>query len=247
MRALGEGSAQVTVSGEDLTNLEMRLEPGVAIAGRLAFESETGQTPPNVTNVRPSLGTWRAGSGPSVSITVPAATVDAEGKFRFASVLPGRYQAGAFLPGPGAALTPQWVVKSVTANGQDVTEAPLEIRPREEPPEIMVTFTDKVTEVSGTLFDAAGRPNSDLSIIMFSANRQFWTEGSRRTRPVRPSSDGKFKFAGLPPGEYYIAAVTDYEYTDLVDASFLEQLTSGAFKITLGEGEKKVQDIRMGG
>ena len=61
------------------------------------------------------------------------------------------------------------------------------------------------------------------------------------------SCDGKFKFAGLPPGEYYMAAVTDYEYTDLVDASFLEQLTAGAFKITLAEGEKKVQDIRMGG
>ena len=44
-----------------------------------------------------------------------------------------------------------------------------------------------------------------------------------------------------------MAAVTDYEYTDLVDASFLEQLTAGAFKITLAEGEKKVQDIRMGG
>jgi hypothetical protein len=238
---------EVTVSGEDLTNVEMRLEPGVTIAGRLAFESETGQTPPNVTTVRPGLGTWRAGSGPSVSITVPSATVDAEGKFRFASVLPGRYQAGAFLPGLSPSQTPQWVMKSVTANGQDVTEAPLEIRPREEPPEIVVTFTDKVTEVTGTLFDAAGRPNSDLSIIMFSANRQFWTEGSRRTRPARPSSDGKFKFAGLPPGEYYMAAVTDYEYTDLVDASFLEQLTAGAFKITLGEGEKKVQDIRMGG
>jgi hypothetical protein len=238
---------EVTVSGEDLTNLEMRLEPGVAIAGRVAFESETGQTPPTVTNVRPGLSTWRAGSGPSVSITVPSATVDAEGKFRFASVLPGRYQAGGFLPGLSASQTPQWVMKSVTANGQDVTDAPLEIRPREEPPEIVITFTDKVTEVTGTLFDAAGRPSSDLSIIMFSANRQFWTEGSRRTRPVRPSSDGKFKFAGLPPGEYYMAAVTDYEYTDLVDSSFLEQLTAGAFKITLAEGEKKVQDIRMGG
>ncbi len=44
-----------------------------------------------------------------------------------------------------------------------------------------------------------------------------------------------------------MAAVTEFEYTDLSDASFLEQLTTGAFKITLAEGEKKVQDIRMGG
>ncbi|HYN07471.1 MAG TPA: hypothetical protein VES67_08790 [Vicinamibacterales bacterium] len=44
-----------------------------------------------------------------------------------------------------------------------------------------------------------------------------------------------------------MAAVTDFEFADLYDASFLEQLAAGAFKITLAEGEKKGQDIRMGG
>ena len=72
-----------------------------------------------------------------------------------------------------------------------------------------------------------------------------------RDHGVRPAvaaaSDGKFKLAGLPPGEYYMAAVTEFEYPDLSDPSFLEQFTAGAFKITLAEGEKKVQDIRMGG
>jgi hypothetical protein len=239
--------SEITVSGEDLSNLELRLEPGLAIPGRVEFQSEAGQKPPNFTSVRPSLGPWQTGAGPSVSITVPSVPVDAEGKFRFPSVVPGRYQASGYLSVLNRDQTPPWVMKSVTAGGQDVTDAPLEIRPRDEPPEIVITFTDKVTEISGTLFDAAGRPNSDLSIIMFSANRQFWRQGSSRIRPVRPASDGKFKLAGLPPGEYYLAAVTDYEYTDLYDASFLDQLTAGAFKVTLGEGEKKVQDIRMGG
>jgi hypothetical protein len=238
---------EITVAGEDLSNLELRLEPGVPIPGRVEFESETGQKPPAFTSVRPGLGPWQTGGGPSVSITVPSVPVDAEGKFRFPSVVPGRYQASGYFSAPTRDQTPQWVMKSVTAGGQNVTDAPLEIRPREEPPEIVITFTDKVTEISGTLFDAAGRPNSDLSIIMFPGNREFWRQGSRRIRPVRPASDGKFKLAGLPAGEYYLAAVTDYEYTDLWDASFLEQLTAGAFKITLGEGEKKVQDIRMGG
>jgi hypothetical protein len=135
----------------------------------------------------------------------------------------------------------------VTANGRDITDQPLEIRPREEPPEIVITFTDKITEVSGTLYDATGRPSSGLSIILFSTSREQWTQNSRRVRPATPASDGKFKFSGLPPGEYYMAAVTDYEYADLLDGSFLEQLAAGAFKIAIAEGEKKVQDIRMGG
>jgi hypothetical protein len=82
---------------------------------------------------------------------------------------------------------------------------------------------------------------------MFPSHRELWTQGSRHIRPAVPASDGKFKLVGLPPGEYYMAAVTEFEYTDLSDASFLEQLTTGAFKITLAEGEKKVQDIRTGG
>jgi hypothetical protein len=239
--------SEITVSGEDVSNLELRLEPGISIPGRVEFESESGQKPASFTSFRANLGSWQAGTGPTVSITVPSATVEADGKFRFASVVPGRYQASGYFSALSPDQTPAWVLKSVTANKQDVTDAPLEIRPREEPPEIVVTFTDKVTELTGTLFDGAGRPTSGLSIIVFPTNRALWRPAARRTRPVTPASDGKFKLAGLPPGEYYMAAVIDYEYTDLFDASFLEQLAAGAFKITLGEGEKKVQDIRMGG
>jgi hypothetical protein len=239
--------SEITVSGEDVSNLELRLESGISVPGRVQFESETGQKPAGFTSFRANLGTWQSGAGPTVSIRVPSATVDAEGRFRFASVVPGRYQASGFFSALNPDQTPAWVLKSVTANGQDVTDAPLEIKPREEPPEIVITFTDKVTEVTGTLFDGSGRPTSGLSIIVFPTNRDLWRQAARGTRPTTPASDGKFKVSGLPPGEYYMAAVTDYEYTDLYDASFLEQLAAGAFKITLKEGEKKVQDIRMGG
>ncbi|MGE5836431.1 MAG: carboxypeptidase regulatory-like domain-containing protein [Acidobacteriota bacterium] len=238
----------LTVSGQDISGLELRLEPGMVVAGRFEFESATNQTPANVASYRAGLGPWRSGTGATVSFTIPSVQADAEGRFRFPSVSPGTYSASGFGGGiTGPNQTPAWILKSVTANGRDVTDQPLEIRPREEPPEIVITFTDKVTEITGTLLDPAGRPTSGLSIIVVPVNREFWNMNSRRIRPVTPASDGKFKLAGLPPGEYYMAAVTDYEYTDLYDASFLEQLTAAAFKITLGEGEKKVQDIRMGG
>jgi hypothetical protein len=240
---------EITVAGQDLTNLELRLEPGIAIAGRLAFDSATNQSPANIaTGFRASLIGWRADpAATTVSISVPSATVDAEGKFQFASVVPGTYGVSAY----GGAIVPEqgpaWVMKSVTANGRDITDRPLEIRPREAPPDIVITLTDKVSEVSGVLYDAAGRPASGLSIVLFPTSRDLWTQNSRRIRPVTPASDGRFRLAGLPAGEYYMAAVTEYEYTDLTDASFLEQLAANAFKISIAEGEKKVQDIRMGG
>ena len=238
---------EISVAGQDLPNIEMRLEPGMSIAGRFVFETASGQPPSNVNNFRASMGTFQSGTGPTVSVSVPAAPADAEGRFRFANVMPGTYQVSAY---GGAMISnqgPAWVMKSVTAGGRDITDAPFEVRAREELAELVITFTDKITEVTGTLFDPAGRPSSGLSIIMFPVNRAQWGTRSRRTMPATAASDGKFRLTGLPPGEYYMAAVTEFEYPDLSDPSFLEQLAAGAFKITLAEGEKKVQDIRMGG
>jgi hypothetical protein len=64
---------------------------------------------------------------------------------------------------------------------------------------------------------------------------------------ARPASDGRYRVTGLPPGEYYISAATDVEEGELYESSFLNLLVTGAFKITLGDGEKKVQDLRLSG
>ena len=238
---------EITVAGQDLTNLELRLEPAMTMSGRMVFESATGQTPASMTGFRPSLGAWRQGTGPTVSVSAPPAAVDAEGRFRFGSVVPGRYAVSAYGGPTNADRQPIWFFKSAAVNGRDITDQPLEIRPGEDPPELVITLTDRVTEVTGTVFDGAGRPMSGLTIIAFPVRRELWTLGSRHTRPSPAASDGKYKLIGLPAGEYFFAAVTEYEYTDLADASFLEQLAAAAFKVTLAEGEKKVQDVRMGG
>jgi hypothetical protein len=49
----------------------------------------------------------------------------------------------------------------------------------------------------------------------------------------------------LLSGEYYVAALSRFDPANLYDAAFLEQVAAQAFKITLAEGEKKVQDLRI--
>ena len=46
--------------------------------------------------------------------------------------------------------------------------------------------------------------------------------------------------------EYYLVAVTDVEPSQLADPAFLELLSTGGLRITLSEGEKKVQDLKLG-
>ncbi|HYN07297.1 MAG TPA: hypothetical protein VES67_07910 [Vicinamibacterales bacterium] len=43
------------------------------------------------------------------------------------------------------------------------------------------------------------------------------------------------------------AIVKNIEDADLSNTSFLSQILSSAFKLTLTEGEKKRQDLRVGG
>jgi hypothetical protein len=170
-------------------------------------------------------------------------TPGADGTFSVAGVPPGQYRLE--VTGPGG-TTSKWTLQSARAKSQNVIDKPFEVRPNENAEGIVVTFTDRPTEVSGTLFDSANRPAAEYFVMMFSADRTLWTPRSRVVRaPVRADSTGKFTIAGLPAGDYYICALPDFEPSVLNDPSFLEQLVPGSIKILLAEGEKRRQDLRL--
>jgi hypothetical protein len=132
--------------------------------------------------------------------------------------------------------------------GVDAADVPFDVRPDQDIANAVVTFTDKLAELSGTLLDAAGHPTPEFSIILFPFDKSMWSQRSRRLRaPVRASTDGKFKFTNLLPGEYYLAALTDFEPNDYYKPAFLEQVAAAAMKVTIAEGEKKVQDLKIAG
>ena len=49
----------------------------------------------------------------------------------------------------------------------------------------------------------------------------------------------------LPPGDYLMAAVTDVEPGEWFDPEFLQQLRAASARVTLNEGDKKTQDLRL--
>ena len=68
---------------------------------------------------------------------------------------------------------------------------------------------------------------------------------SRRIQSVRPGTDGRFVFRGIPAGEYRLTAVTDVEPGEWYDPTFLEQLMNASITVSVREGERKVQDIKV--
>jgi len=52
--------------------------------------------------------------------------------------------------------------------------------------------------------------------------------------------------ADLPPGDSFLGAVTDIDPDDWQSPALLDQLVPTSVKVTIGEGEKKMQDLQLG-
>jgi hypothetical protein len=92
-----------------------------------------------------------------------------------------------------------------------------------------------------------GQPSADFTIIVFPADNRYWVPQTRRIAAVRPGTDGRFTFRNIPAGEYRMTAVTDAEPGEWFDPAFLNQLVPASIPVTLTEGQRKVQDIRVAG
>jgi len=91
-----------------------------------------------------------------------------------------------------------------------------------------------------------GRPAQPLYVIVFPSDKALWIAGSRRVLSARSSDTGAYKLANLPPGDYYLCALSELETVIQSEPAYLEQLVAASVKLTLGEGEKKTQNLRIG-
>jgi hypothetical protein len=237
----------VSVSGEDISNVTLRLQPGMTLSGKVVFAG-TLAPPADLTRGRAVASPVPT---PGAGNTAPtfggeSVTLNADGTFVITGLAPNMYRLSITMPGTPPARGPYWTLKSIIAGNRDVIDLPIEIKPHEDVSGAAVTFTDGVTDLAGTVIDPAGRPTSQYPIVVFPIARASWP-GSRFIKQARPASDGTFDIRGLPPGSYYLSAVTDLDGADLTDMAFLDQLAAASIKVTLGDGETKRQDVKIGG
>ena len=234
-------SQDLTVEGRDLTGLELRLQPGLTLRGRVTFDSASGTPPEDLSRLSFRL-TPAPTAGYTVTVNPPLPEVSPDGTFRLEGVAPGKYVVNASLPGG----QPPWMLRSARVGEIDAADVGFDVRPNQAPPEIELLFTTRTAELSGRLLDGTGKPSAALSIFLFSVDPQQWSQRTRWIRPpVRAGTDGSFRFTNLLPGEYYLAALSDFDQADIFQPDFLEQVAAAAMKIAIGEGEKKAQDIRI--
>ena len=87
-------------------------------------------------------------------------------------------------------------------------------------------MTAQLTVVTGTARDAHDLPQRDYHAVIFPADRE--REGTaryaNRPRLERADGDGRFRFEGLLPGAYLVAAIADFDAEESLDDELIESL-----------------------
>ncbi|MGE5834432.1 MAG: carboxypeptidase-like regulatory domain-containing protein, partial [Acidobacteriota bacterium] len=218
----------ITVGDTDLTDLSVTLRHTFRVTGRVEFRgSKPGPSGDALRECCP-VSIDPSGSGIS-ALTSP----DANGNFT-TGVAGDSYFVTA--EGPS-----EWHLKAVMFDGRDISDEPVTIR--EDISGIVVVYSDAVSQLSGSVRNAQGAPEAGASVVVFPTDRRRWVGyGSRFPRRVvsTPASPtGAFTVTALPPGDYFVAAISDSLLDTWRDPKVLEALSRTAVRMSLAENEKK--------
>jgi uncharacterized protein (DUF2141 family) len=241
-------SADVVVTGGDLGGVQLTLRPPVRIAGRVEWVGDAVR-PQSQATMPVALARAPADLATASDINlaaftelpVPRAMVQANGTFELTPVYPGLYQITATVPGG------MWRLRSAVVAGRDLLDDPLPIGPEDgaDVHDVVLTFTDRRTEITGILQTPAGLPATDYYVAVFPTERRWWRPSGRRLAFSRPATDGQFAVRDLPPGEYYIAALTDLDPSSWQTPDFLNRVVPGALRLTVADDAGTRQDLRI--
>jgi hypothetical protein len=237
------GQAQVTVASSDLTGVNLVLRTGPRISGRLVFEGTKPQ--PTTEQIQQTSISITPLSGTTIIqfLTAPK-RIEPDGRFSTVGYPAGRYLITASAPSQPGQPTP-WRLKSAVRAGRDVADEGLDLE-AEDITDVVITFTDQPSDISGAVTDVKGQPDVGALVIAFPADSDSWRQGNpsaRRVRGARVTTTGTYVLS-LPPGAYYLAALSDEAADNWQDPVKLEAvMRGGATRVTLAEGQKLTQAL----
>jgi hypothetical protein len=230
----------LTIAGTD-QDIPVTLRPGATLRGRVIFDRRADSPKPNSSDIKLSIQAASPGAG--VTLGAPSASINSDNQFELRGVAPGTYRLAASVAGKSGTV---WSFKSADLSGHDVSETPFQIVNGQAIDGLNVTLTDRPTEVLGRVQSAQGLPTNEIFVVIAATDKAWWYSQSRRIAAVKPDNLGGYSARGLPPGEYFVSALTDLEPGEWLEYSLLQQLAnSSPIRVTLAAGEKKSVDLRL--
>ncbi|HKW00857.1 MAG TPA: carboxypeptidase-like regulatory domain-containing protein [Vicinamibacterales bacterium] len=226
------GWVHQTVSVSEATApLAIALQAPFSIKGRVEF---LGDTP---APADAALKPFRVRLTPSV--TLPGArsfevAISAKGEFTFKGVPPARYVLQSV-------TAPPWAEMSGAIGGRDTLDIPVDVTSDRD--DALVVLVDREAGVSGTVKEEGGA--HDALVVVYSADRQYWTSATRRVRISRIVAGSGFSVSSLPPGQYLAFALPLAPDMPAVNNALLDRYQSQAQRFDLVAREHKTIEIKM--
>ena len=229
------GNMRITVGQGDLDNLLIVTARGAIARG--VITTDEGTAPP----LRPEQVNVlaRLAEPDTMTVSFGENKVNPDWTFEISGLSDSRRLTA------GVMQDPEWTVKAVFHNGVDVTDRDVEFTPGRTMDGFEVVLSRKQTELSGQIADDRGVPETDATIIVYAQDPQRWGYLTRYVRTARPNQDGRYTLRGMPPHDYLVVAVKDLEPGQFQDPEYLESLRAHAVRISLGENDTKVQDLKV--
>jgi hypothetical protein len=219
----------------------LALHPGLTVSGQVAFDAAPGSPLPNLAGVALRLDPTNPPAVGSSPPPLVRGRIGPDGHVTTMGVAPARYVLRA------TSLPQGWALVSAVAGGHDLLDEPADLRTSVD--DVLLTFSARpLPTLNGAVQDAHGDVTSTGAVVVFPADgtlRQDTSPNARRIRVVRPSEGGSYFIAGLPPGEYLVAAIDDDPPPDWQAATWLDALSARATRVRLGIGEAHVLDLQV--
>jgi hypothetical protein len=205
-------SQPITIADRSLTNVTVTLKTGSSIRGRVVLDGTAAPLAPGRLQTALSVAfepPWSLAFGARLSVRVsPSLEFATQGlpAARYFPVLPNQFA-------PDAA---GWFFESATRAGRDLMIDGVELEPGSDATDILLTFADRRTTLSGTVLNASGQPHPSAAVVAFPADVRSWID--RGLPPlasfsVAASQSGAFSM-DVRPGEYFVAAIDDARLDD---------------------------------
>ena len=232
-------SVPVTVSGQDVSGLTIITGPGATISGRVIFD--TTNPPPSGVGMPPQqqprvmFQSADMGAMPGGFNSPDNGIVDAAGRFQLKGVS-GR---GLF-----RVIGVPSTVKSVTLHGVEIIDTPYEVK-SSSIEGVDITLTNAQTTVTGTVRNARGEAVKDYTVVFFPNGLREGDVPTRFIRNARPDQEGAFRTRGLPPGNYFAAAVETIDQGEMFDPAFQDRMRPRAKSFRLIDGQSTTLELQL--
>ena len=228
----------VNVSG-DIENLSVTLGPGASVTGRVIFDGTAPRTAPGgLANPRVSLQQGEPNAVLALLGNGSPGEIDADGNFKVTGAT-GR----VFFAVTG--LSPAWQIRSVTLDGDEIVETPIDFTGKTSVNDVRITLTDKLSNVNGRVTDAKGQNLAEYVVVIQPADQKEAIVAARLVKAVRPDTNGRFEVRALRPGRYLATAIESMEQNRHYSPEFQKELRRGAREFAIREGETMTLDLRL--